>query len=86
MPRAGSSDRAAPKARLVHFVGFRDERYLNAVRVFGEPDMIHEAWDRYAADDVAKGDLVVFAEGGCDQQPRSFTVEAERKRQARRQR
>lgn len=71
------------KARLVHFVGFRDERYWSAVRVFGPPDMVHEAWDRYAADDVAPGDLVVFAEGEANQEPRSFTVEAARSRAAR---
>ena len=74
---------APPKVTLVHFVGFRDERYYNAVRVFGEPDMVHETWDRYAADDVAPGDLVVFAEGEWHQEPRSFTVEAEMNRRAR---
>lgn len=73
-----------PKQRgLVHFVGFRDDRYWNAVRVFGLPDMIHEAWDRYAADDVALGDVVVFAVGEWDQAPRSFSVEAEEARQSR---
>lgn len=66
--------------RLVHFVGFRDDRYWNAVRVFGPPDMIHTAWDRYAADDVAPGDCVVFATGEWNQEPRSFTVEAARSR------
>lgn len=77
---------ARAKARLVHFVGFRDDRYWNAVRVFGLPDMIHEAWDRYAADDAAPEDLVIFAEGESDQPPRSFTVEAELNRRARRDR
>ncbi len=75
---------ASAEARLVHFVGFRDDRYWNAVCVFGPPDMIHEAWDRYAADDCAPGDMVVFAEGEWDQPPRSFTVEAEASRRARR--
>lgn len=75
---------APAKDCLVHFVGFRDDRYWNAVRVFGPPDMIHEAWDRYAADDTAACDLVVFAEGEWDQRPRSFSVEAETSRRARR--
>jgi len=78
---------AGPKpprpAKLVHFVGFRDDRYCAAERAFGPPDMIHETWDRYAADDVAPGDLVVFAEGEWDQLPRSFTVEAEQNRRLR---
>lgn len=69
---------------LVHFVGFRDDRYWNAVRVWGPPDMIHEAWDRYAADDTAPDDIVIFAEGEWNQKPRSFTVEAARSREAKR--
>ena len=66
---------------LVHFVGFRDDRYWNAVRIWGMPDMIHEAWDRYAADDTAPGDVIIFAEGEWNQKPRSFTVEAARSRE-----
>ena len=69
--------------RLVHFVGFRDDRYWNAVRVFGPPDMIHAVWDIYAASDTAPGDLVVFANGDGNQKPRSFTVEAARSRERR---
>jgi hypothetical protein len=45
----------------VHFVGFRDDSYHNAVKVFGLPDFYHRYWDRRAADDVAPGDTVVFA-------------------------
>ena len=48
------------------------------MRVFGPPDVIHMAWDRYAADDVAPGDIVVFADGEWNQEPRSFVVEAAR--------
>ncbi|QWC56440.1 hypothetical protein F7D01_04435 [Erythrobacter sp. 3-20A1M] len=69
--------------RLVHFVGFRDDRYWNAVRVFGPPDMIHPVWDMYAANDVAPGDTVVFATGEADRAPRSFSSEATRNRAAR---
>ena len=76
---------AAP-VRLVHFVGFRDDRYWNAVRVFGPPDMIHRVWDVYAANDIAPGDLVVFAQGEADRPPRSFSTEAEKSRAARRRR
>ena len=72
------------KRGFVHFVGYRDDRYWNAIRVFGPPDMIHEAWDRYAADEVAPGDIVVFAEGEWNQAPRSFSVEAEAARLKRR--
>ena len=30
---------------LVHFVGFKDDRYTTAVRIFGKPDFIHRIWD-----------------------------------------
>ncbi|MGB7373832.1 hypothetical protein [Pontixanthobacter sp.] len=63
-------------AALLHFVGFRDDRYWNAVRIWGHPDMIHMTWDIYAANDVAPDDLVIFANADWDRKPRSFTVEA----------
>ncbi len=47
----------------VHFVGFKDDRVHNAVRVFGRPDFWHRRWDRRAVDEVAEGDTVVFATG-----------------------
>lgn len=47
----------------VHFVGFKDDRVHNAVRVFGKPDFWHRRWDRRAVDEVAEGDTVVFATG-----------------------
>lgn len=68
---------------LLHFVGFRDDRYWNAVKIWGQPDMIHEAWDFYAADDTAPGDTIIFANAAWNQRPRSFTVEAARSRQGR---
>ncbi|MGB3739159.1 MAG: hypothetical protein WA948_07380 [Pontixanthobacter sp.] len=68
---------------MIHFIGFRDDRYWNAVRVFGAPDYIHEAWDTYAANDIAPGDMVVFAEGEANREPRSFTVEAAQSKAAR---
>jgi hypothetical protein len=45
----------------VHFVGFRDESYHAAVRVWGKPDFFHRYWDHRATGDVAPGDTVVFA-------------------------
>ena len=71
---------------LTHFVGFRDDRYWSAVRVFGPPDYIHEAWDTYAANDIAPSDTVVFAEGEADREPRSFTMEAARSKKERQKR
>lgn len=71
---------------LVHFVGFRDDRYIIAVKVFGPPDFIHRNWDIYAASDVAPGDVVVHATGEADRAPRSFSSEAQANRAARRSR
>lgn len=45
----------------VHFVGFRDDRYWAAVRVWGLPDFVHSRWDQRAHREVAPGDTVVFA-------------------------
>lgn len=47
----------------VHYVGFRDDRYWNALQLFGGPRMIHRRWDRYAVGEVGPDDVVVFAEG-----------------------
>lgn len=55
---------------ITHFVGFRDDRYWNAVKAFGQPDYIHRGWDIRAQRDIARGDLVVFADGASDQEPR----------------
>lgn len=47
----------------VHFVGFRDERYWSAVKIWGKPGFIHRAWDRRARREIADDDTVVFATG-----------------------
>lgn len=51
----------------LHFVGLRDERYRSAVAVWGPPDFVHPCWDRWAFNDVAPGDTVIFATGEADQ-------------------
>lgn len=48
---------------VIHFVGFKDERYYNAVRVWGSPHYVHIRWDRRAQRDIVEGDIVVFAYG-----------------------
>lgn len=56
--------------RIVHFVGFRDERYWNAVKTFGPPHFIHPGYDLRARREIDDGDLIVFADGPHDQPPR----------------
>ena len=59
---------AEPAPRCVHYVGFRDDRYWNAYRIYGGPRIIHRRWDFYATRDVGPDDVVIFAEGD-DTQP-----------------
>jgi hypothetical protein len=54
----------------VHFVGFRDDKYWSAVKVWGVPDFIHPGWDLRAAREIAPGDKIVFAIGDERQEPR----------------
>ena len=60
---------------MMHFVGFKDDRYHNAVRAFGKPDFVHRFWDRRAQDEVADGDFVVFADGDDTQPVRAFAYD-----------
>lgn len=48
---------------MLHFVGFKGEEYLSALRVFGPPDFYHRQHDARMWTDVAPGDRVVFARG-----------------------
>ena len=45
----------------LHFVGFRGSEYNSAVKVFGEPDIVHVSHDLRFLAEVAEGDKVVFA-------------------------
>lgn len=60
--------------KAVHYVGFRDDRYWNAFRIFGGPRVIHRWWDRRAAREIAPEDVVVFADGDWQQEPRKFNA------------
>ncbi|TPG52000.1 hypothetical protein EAH76_14815 [Sphingomonas glacialis] len=47
----------------LHFVGFRSEEYHSAVRIWGKPDFVHPAWDRWAQQDIHPVNTVIFARG-----------------------
>jgi len=49
--------------RMLHFVGFRDDRYHNAIRVFGQPDFVHQRWDWRTIQELTDGDTIIFATG-----------------------
>lgn len=52
----------------VHFIGFKDDRYWNAVKIFGLPDFIHRVWDKRAQREIFDNDTVIFANGDEYQQ------------------
>jgi hypothetical protein len=56
--------------QCVHFVGFRDDRYWNAVKIWGKPHYIHRGWDLRARRELNKTDIVIFAEGSHNQTKR----------------
>lgn len=56
--------------RIVHFVAFRGEEYHSAVKVFGEPHFIHPGWDLRAQREIGEEDVIVFARGTADDEPR----------------
>jgi hypothetical protein len=60
---------------MLHFVGFKDDRWWNAVLVFGKPDFIHRFWDWRAVAEVMEGDVVVFASGDEHQEVWKFAYD-----------
>lgn len=65
---------------MIHFVGFfsmADQRYANAVRLFGQPDFLHRVWDQRAQREIGDGDIVVFATGDADQPVTPFNGDDE---------
>lgn len=56
---------------IVHFVGFRDDRYWASAKVWGRPHYIHQGFDLRARRDIADCDTVVFADGEADQAPQA---------------
>lgn len=66
-------------ASIVHFVRFErfDQRYWNAVAVFGPPAFLHRVWDNRARREIEDHDLVVFVRGGSDQPVSPFNGDDE---------
>lgn len=60
--------------RCVHYVGFRDDRYWNARRIWGGPAFIHRWWDKRAKREIATDDVVIFADGDWTQEPKPYNA------------
>ena len=60
--------------RYVHFVGFRGDEYLSAVKVFGKPDFFHKVFDDRVifGGEVGDDDIIIFA-NGADKKYSKFT-------------
>lgn len=61
--------------RAVHYIGFRDDRYWNAYRIWGGPRVIHRRWDKRALQDIGPDDVAIFAEGDETREPSSWNTE-----------
>lgn len=57
----------------LHFVGFSDDRYWNAVKVFGLPDFFHRVWDHRAVAEIVDGDTAIFAKYDPTDKPTDFS-------------
>jgi len=57
----------------LHFVGFKDDRVWNALRVFGPPDFWHRIYDARARQEIVPGDVAVFATGSIDDEPKAVS-------------
>ena len=60
--------------RDVHFVGFRGDEYLSAVKVFGMADCFHSVIDDRGSfgGEVGDDDIIIFA-NGADKKYSKFT-------------
>ena len=54
----------------IHFIGFKDDRVWNAIRVWGMPDFWHRNWDVRAKQEIAPGDTAIFAKGSEHDEPK----------------
>jgi len=49
-------------ARVVHYIGFRDDAYLRALRIFGGPVMIHRVNDIRTQSEIdPRHDMAIYA-------------------------
>lgn len=58
-----------------HFIGFRGDAFISAIKVFGRPDFIHRDWDKRAVILIAPGDRVIFAVGTDQGVPNKYSFD-----------
>lgn len=80
MAKTGTGSQHAPKPH-VHFIGVMqpaiafDERYDYMVRFFGKPDFVHRFWDIRAQQEIAPGDVAIFAKGTDADPPTPYSFD-----------
>lgn len=62
-----------PPIGCLHFVGFKDDRYWNAIKTFGLPDFYHRNWDARAKQEIGPDDVAIFAVGDETIAPKSIS-------------
>lgn len=45
----------------IHFIGFKGEEYISAIKVWGKPDFFHRYYDFRTISETMKNDTVIFA-------------------------
>jgi hypothetical protein len=60
---------------MLHFIGFKNDRWHNAVAVWGKPDFIHRHWDVRAVHELMPGDVAIFAKGDERSEPTPFAFD-----------
>mgnify|MGYP000032289638 FL=1 len=48
--------------KTIHYVGFRDDAFKRAYRIFGGPVFIHRFFDARVFTDVGDDDVVIFGD------------------------
>lgn len=59
----------------IHFIGFKNDRYWNAVKVFGKPDFYHRYWDDRAQSMIVDDDIAIFADGDDSKIPQMYSFD-----------
>lgn len=59
----------------IHFIGFRGNEVISALRVWGKPDFWHLGWDTRALREIADGDVLIFATGDEHTPPSRYTFD-----------
>ena len=62
----------------IHFIGFRGDEFISAIKVWGRPDFFHRVWDVRAQQEIAPGDTAIFARGTDRDTPTKWTFDDSR--------